>query len=502
MSKTDVAKTEQKVYRSNFGATILFSGVQFFQIIITVVRSKFVALFIGTTGMGISSLLHSATDLISACTNFGLKTSGVKTVASASESNDYYTVAKTIAVLRRLILCTGLLGTLICIGLSPLLSKSSFDSGEYTMSFVIVSLVILFNQLNNGELVLLQGLRKKELLAKANVIGQTLGLILTVPLYYFYGIKAIVWVLVLSSLLTFLISSIYSRKLKIERVSISWKETFGIGWEMIKLGIFLSLQFLLSQLALYLIRNYVSQTGGVDQVGLYSAGTTIINTYLGLVFTAIATDYFPRLSSMKSFSDMNEAVRRQAELSMLLFAPIIVAFIVYIRPIIILLYSDKFLPIEYMLYWGMSATLIKAMGWSLSYTILAKAKPAYFFLNEVIAKCYTFPITILGYKYFGLTGFGIALLIGYAIYLVQEMIVTKHLFGTSFPRYIWKLFVVLNLPILVVLFIKMIPSATASYLMGTIVLIITGLYVYNKLNKLMDLNEIVKSKMGKYKHTK
>lgn len=502
MAEVNVEQSEKKAYRSNFGATILFSGVQFFQILITIVRSKFVAMFIGTTGMGISSLLHSTTDLISACTNLGLKTSGVKTVAAASEGNDRYKVALTIAVLRRLIFCTGLLGTIICIVLSPYLSKVSFGDGEYTLSFVFVSFVILFNQLNNGELVLLQGLRKKDFLAKANVIGQTLGLLLTVPLYYFYGIQAIVWVLVLSSILTFVISRIYSRRLHIESVSISWRETFNIGLEMVKLGIFLSLQFLLAQLVLYLTRNYISNVGGVDEVGLYSAGTTIINTYLGLVFTAIATDYFPRLASLKSYSDMNSAVRRQAELSILLFAPIVVAFIVFIKPVIILLYNDKFLPIEEMLYWGMAATLVKAMGWSLSYTLLAKAKPLYFFLNELVAMCYSFPLAIVGYKFYGLTGTGIALLIGYIIYLIQVIIVNKKLFGIEYNGLTWKLFILLNIPIIISFFIKQIPSTWIGYVAGSIVLIITTVFAYKGLDKRMDLNEIIKGKIQKYKGIK
>lgn len=497
-SSVPESKNEKNAFRSNFGATILFSGVQFFHILISIVRSKFVALFIGPLGMGISSLLHSATDLISACTNLGLKTSGVKTVASAGESNDFDKIAKTIAVLRRLILCTGLLGTIICIALSPFLSQNSFGNGDYTWSFIFVSVIILFTQLNNGELVLLQGLRKKEMLAKANVIGQVLGLVLTLPLYYFYGVKAIVWVLVLSSIITYCISSFYTHKLHIQRIHVTWKETFSVGWEMIKLGIFLSLQFLMAQVVLYVVRNYISRVGGVDQVGLYSAGTSIINTYLGLIFTAIATDYFPRLAATKNMTDMNDAVRRQAELSILLFAPIIIAFIVFIRPVIIMLYSERFLPIEHMLYWGMAATLLKAMGWSLSYTLLAKAKPLYFFLNELGAVVYTFPLTILGYKFFGLTGLGIALVIGYLIYLIQELIVTKKLFNTTLPASTWKLFVLLNIPLALVLGAKFIPSAAISYIVGSIFLIITSIFVYRELNARMDLSDIIKKKMSKF----
>ena len=134
-------------------------------------------------------------------------------------------------------------------------------------------------------------MRQKKSLARANVIGQTLSLLWTVPLYYFYGLNAIVWVLVLSPLIAFCISRYYTYKLKLDTARVTWRETLQIGREMIKLGFFLSLQFLMQQAIVFIIRNFVSARGGVAEVGLYSAGTAIVTTYLGLVFSAIATDY-------------------------------------------------------------------------------------------------------------------------------------------------------------------------------------------------------------------
>ena len=53
---------EQKSsYRQIVKATSLFGGVQFFQIIISVIRSKFVAILLGPAGMGIVGLLTATT---------------------------------------------------------------------------------------------------------------------------------------------------------------------------------------------------------------------------------------------------------------------------------------------------------------------------------------------------------------------------------------------------------------------------------------------------------
>lgn len=484
-------------YKDSFKATLLFSGVQVYQIIIRVVRSKFVAMLLGPGGMGITSLLRSTTDLVSATTNLGLRTSGVKSVAAARAENNKERLEKTMAVLRRLILITGILGTIVCAAFSPIWSQQSFGNSDYIWSFVAVSLVILFDQLNQGELALLQGLQQRQMLARANVIGQTLGLILTIPLYYIWGVKAIVAVLVLSSLLNLCITLFYVRKLHVPRVHVTVSEIVIIGREMVKLGLLLSIQHLLSQGSTYLVRNYVSQTGGLDEVGLYSAGATIISMYLGLVFTAMATDYFPRLAVTKNTEEMGETIRTQAEIAILLFAPIIIAFVVFIKPVILVLYSDKFIPIEGMLYWAMAGTLIKALAWSLSYSLLAKASAKVFFINEVIAITITFTCNMLGYKFFGLTGFGISVVITYVIYLIQMLLVTKHYFNFNFGKNLWRLFALLNILVLSALVSKVLLSEIAGYVVGCVLLLITGWYSLMLLDRKMGIKKSIASKLKK-----
>ena len=494
---SEVSAKDRSGYRNSFGSTLLFSGVQIYQIIIKIVRSKFVAMLIGPEGMGITSLLHSTTDLVSSATNLGLSTSSVKSLSAAYAQGNQHDIAITIIVLRRLVFLTGLFGMLVCACLAPVWSQQSFGNDDYIFAFVFVSVVVLAEQLYKGEIALLQGLRKKKSLAMANVVGQTVSLFITIPLYYFYGLKAIVWVLVLFQLMTYAISKFYTKSIKIEKIYVTWKQTFSLGSEMIKLGFFLSLQILLSHGVLYLVRNYVSKTGGIEEVGLYSAGTSIVNVYLGLVFSAIATSYFPQLAGTKSNEEMGDAVKKQAEISILLLAPIIVAFIVFAKPAILVLYSEKFLPIEGLLYWAIAATLIKAMGWAMSYTLLAKAKPSTFFLNELLSKFYTFPLAILGYTYMGLTGFGIAILIGYSIYLMQELIVVKRLFNISYTFSIWRLFFLLHLPVLAVFLIMILTSTMMAYLLGSLLFCLTIIYVLYELDNRIELLSAIKNRYKK-----
>ena len=68
-----------------------------------------------------------------------------------------------------------------------------------------------FNQLSTGELVLLQSLRRLQNLAKANVYGSFVGLLVTIPLYYKYGVEGIVPVIIITSLITLFFSWYFAK---------------------------------------------------------------------------------------------------------------------------------------------------------------------------------------------------------------------------------------------------------------------------------------------------
>ena len=160
---------EQKSsYRQIVKATSLFGGVQFFQIIISVIRSKFVAILLGPAGMGVVGLLTATTELVAGLTNFGLGTSAVKNISEANATDNRERISIVIAVVRRLVWITGLLGSLVTLVASPWLSQFTFGNKDYTIAFIWISITLLLNQLSTGELVLLQGLRKLQQLAKAS----------------------------------------------------------------------------------------------------------------------------------------------------------------------------------------------------------------------------------------------------------------------------------------------------------------------------------------------
>ncbi|MCQ4872509.1 O-antigen translocase [Butyricimonas paravirosa] len=494
MLGTSSSAKDNSSYKESLKATSLFGGVQVFNILIGVIRSKFIAILLGPSGMGMYGLFTLTTSLISSFTNCGLGTSAVRNIAEANSTRDQNRIALIISVFRKLVWFTGLIGMSVCVCFASFFSKLTFGDTSYTCAFMLLSVTILLTQLTAGQNALLQGLRKYKYLASANVLGHVLALLTTIPLYYFWGVKAIVPSIMIMGIVTFSLARYFSGKVKIEKKSAPIAVFKSEGGNMLKMGIFISLQSLLSILTSYIVRIYISRTGGLDDVGFYTAGFTIINSYVGLIFTAMSTDYYPRLSGVASSnSAMNKMINQQAEIALLLLAPIISLFIVFAKWGVVILYSQKFLAMEGMLYWAMFGIFFKAMGWSVAYSFLAKSDTKVFFWNEFSAVVYTFILNIVGYQMAGLTGLGISFCISFLVYFIQVIIVCGKRYGYKMEKKIVRIFSVQLILSTVCVIVKVLSPNLVSYPVGSIIFLVLTFYSYRELDKILDIKRYIKS---------
>lgn len=491
---------QKSSYRQIVKATSLFGGVQFFQIIISVIRSKFVAILLGPSGMGIVGLLTSTTGLITGLTNFGLGTSAVKNISEATATNDNERISSVILVMRRLVWVTGLLGAIITLVFSPLLSEFTFGNKEYTLAFIWISITLLFNQLSTGELVILQALRKLQNLAKANVYGSFVGLLFTIPLYYRYGIKGIVPVIIITSVVTLFFSWYFANKVKLEKTKVSYKETVSEGKSMMIMGFMISLSGLIGLIAAYLLRIFINRTGNVADVGFYSAGFTIINTYVGMIFTAMGTDYFPRLSVVSSDNNQcRQLINQQSEIALLILAPILIAFLIFVNWAIIILYSTKFLSITGMVYWATMGIFFKAISWAIAFVFLAKGAGKLYFWNEFVGNVYALLISLLGYYYGGLTGLGIAFLVSYVLYLIQVYLIAKVKYKFSFNISFIQIFAIQFLLAVLGFAVVNLIKQPYTYVLGVFLIAASCWFSYRELESRIGINELLKSIIEKLK---
>lgn len=410
-------------YRQIFKATSIFGGVQVITILIGILKTKFVAVWLGVTGVGIMGLLNASLAFMTTLTGLGLALSAIQEISEAAGSGDELRVSRSIKTSQRWFLFTGLLGMLLTLSLAPLLSELSFGNTKYTGAFVLLSVTLLLSAITTGQKVLLQGLRSIKHLAQSTIAAAVIGFFVSMPLFYYYGIDGIVPSLFLTSVLSLVINWFYSRKIKLKRVDISYKSSFEDGFNMVKLGLALTVSVLIGALVKYLIAAYISRRGGTEQVGLFQAGFALITGYVGIVFTAMATDYFPRLAATKEIRECNSLINQQIEMALLVMAPICVALTISLPIVIKVLYTVDFLATIPMLEWVLFAVIIKSISWSIGFIFLAKADYLTAFKVDNISNFFFLTGYIALYFILGLQGIGIA---EFGLYCLGLILVYYH----------------------------------------------------------------------------
>lgn len=482
--------------RSSYGnilkATALFGGVRVFQIIIHIIRAKVVAMLIGPAGMGIHNLLKSTLDTVNHVTGCGLQTSAVRDIAKAHDGGDQERIDVVITSLRLIVWLTGLIGVLVVFLGSAPLSYFAFGNYEYSTAFKYLSIIMFATQLNTGQVALLQGTFHYKYLAKSSLIGNFLSLLLTIPLYYYLREKGIVPALIIASLITLYYSWNASRKVTFHYVKLPFSKLFLEGKGMLTLGLVLAIGSLIGNLSSYLMNIFISHSGSISDVGLYTAGTTIANSYIFLVMSSMSTDYVPRLSALNgNIEAQNEAINKQTELLAIILLPLLVFFIVFSKEMILLLYSSEFIVISTMLELFMVGMLFQAFTWCLSYAVVARGDKKLFLLTEI----YNFSISILlkvvGFYIAGLDGIGVAFIVDYIFELLLIFIVChrKYQFRLSPDCQIVIFYSVVICTITLVSVYVL--SSYWRYVIGIVLLLLACVYSIKELNKRVNLKAII-----------
>ncbi len=422
-------REKSKDYSHVLKYTGLFGGVQGVNILVGIARNKLVAEILGPAGMGLISLFNSTINLISNSTNLGISMSAVKSISEAYDNKDEEKMRRIISMVRAWSILTAVAGMALCIFLSPWLSRWTFGWGNHTLHFIFLSPVVAILALTGGEMSILKGMRRLRALAKISVYNVVAALFTSVPLYFFFGEAAIVPSLLVMALTQMLLTIGFSWKM-FPFENPFGKGVIGKGMGMVKLGVAFVLAGILGSGADFLIRSFLSYNSSLETVGLYSAGYMMTMTYASMVFSAMETDFFPRLSANHHLvTTTNTIVNRQIEVSLLLVAPMLVFFIIGVPILLPLLYSGKFTPVIGMVQITVFAIFIRAIKLPMAYLPLAKGDSRSYLLLEGIYDILLVIAVVLAFLQWGLLGCGIAItIVGFLDFLII-LFYTKYKYG-------------------------------------------------------------------------
>ena len=423
-----MASKQSNISRMAMKAMGIFGGVQVMGILCSIIRTKLVAMWIGPVGIGLFGLFNNALEMIATGTNLGIRSSSVRDISQAHDKSDPGLISRMVTVVRKWSLWLGLAGALLTLVLAPALSQMTFGDSTHIWGFVALSVAVLLQALTNGEYAVLQGTSRLKRLASVTLWGTIVGLAVSVPLFYLLRSRSI-----LPSILAYAVAlaafAWLLRNREYPAASLSRRETFDMGKGFVKLGIFMTLGNFAGILASYAFNAWLNVNTSTEQVGFYQAGYTLINKYTGLILTALGMEYYPRLSKVAdSRLRLRAFVSQEINVAIAVMAPVVALFILLRELVVWILYTPEFNVILTFVSWGMVGTIFRTLSWCLAFTILAKGDGKTYLWTEVASAIINLVLNIVFYRWWGLTGLGVAFLVSYLLYTIIVAVVYFRLY--------------------------------------------------------------------------
>lgn len=452
-------------YRQIFKSTGLLGSVQVLYVLIAVLRNKIAAQFIGPAGIGLADLYGRTIDLMGSATNFGLGLSAVRCLsevfdtenenaetrhaqnATAPESPHSPAAAglspiafpqstHQVRIIRTWVLLSAILGVIVTLCLSPLISRAATGSADYTLSFCLLAPMVGFTTLMGGEMAILKATRRLKRLAFASACGAVATLAVSAPLYIFCGMRGIVPTLLITSAAMFAFNLRESKRIFPYRIGPLQKGFIKKGLPLVKLGTAYILAGMITSGAEMLIRAGLMRSPlGYAEIGFYTAGFTLTVSYARIIFVAMDADYYPRLATVVADRRaMNLNINRQINTLIVLMAPFLLLFCTFLPLIIRLLYTAKFLVITPMVLCAAPCMFFKAVYTPIAYIPLARGDSFVYMTIELIYDVVLCLSVIGGYQLYGLTGAGMGLAAAHLFDFVMVHLVYARRYGYRMNR--------------------------------------------------------------------
>lgn len=423
---------ERKLYDRILKYTGVFSSVQGVALVISVVLAKAKSLLLGPAGFGITENLNRTTDIIKNATNLGIQTVAVPEISVSTDEHQKALLSERILVTRSWALLTAIVGMAVCLVLAPLLSLWAFDGdNSYSFSFMALSLAVAATAVTGGETAILRGTGMLRQIALSQLLTGLVSLCISVPLYWFLRFDGIVPALALSAMGSTAVTCFYScRRFPYRACPFSWK-VLHQGTGMIGFGIYFTAAAFLGAWAWSFIARYLTEQGGTELTGMYSAGYMLVNYLMTLLLSVSDSEYYPRLSA--AGNNMKEAHRimdNQVRAMCMLAAPVVILFILCVPVMVyVALEYEKFQMSTTLAQMAVIGLFFKAVYQPVAYLVLARSDSRIYLMQEAI--CYILLITcvVMGYRMAGPLGIGLSFAVWEFSYLILTLIVSRLRYG-------------------------------------------------------------------------
>jgi PST family polysaccharide transporter len=397
------------------------------KIVAGILTSKAIAFFIGVEGMALIGNLRNFLSAIQSISILGFYNGVVKTIAKFRE--DSVNLSKTLSTAYYFCFFSTIIVAFLCYYNAQFINDLLFTS-YYDFAYVIkiMALALPFYSLNMMSFSIMNGFSNYKMLLIINIIGQILGLLVTLLLIYQDRIDGALIAAVVAPSLIFLITlvGIVNRKnlmtyIKTDHISFDILKSFGPYAAMA----------LVTAIALPLIsiciRNYIISEIGIQEAGYWEAMNRISSYYLMFVMSIITLYIVPKFSKIHSKKEFKKEIFGFYKSVMPIFGIGLIVLYFLKSLVVPLIFSEAFTPTENLFFWQLLGDFVKVLSLVISYQFLAKKMFMHFIAIELFLVITLYFSSIYLIDEFGVEG----AVIGHFLSYVMHYGIVLLIFGTS-----------------------------------------------------------------------
>lgn len=398
----------------------------FIRIISGILTTKAIAAFIGPEGMALIGNLRNLLSSIHSIAILGIYNGVVKYVSDFK--NNILELSKTISTAFYLGFISTTIISFLCYYNADLLNRWIFGAYDYSYIFKVIALAVPFYSLNMFSFSIINGFSKYKILLVINIIGQILGLSITLILIWQNNIDGALVSVVITPSIIFLITlvAITNRRSLSSQIKASNFDLSIIK----KLSVF-SLMALITAIFLPLvtivIRNYIIENIGMKEAGYWEGMNRISNYYLMFVNSLLALYILPRFSEINKIKEFRKEVLNFYKTLMPAFGIGLVVIYLFRDFIISIIFSNEFRPMEDLFLWYLLGDFVKVLSVVIAYQFLAKKMFWHYMITEVFLVLLIYFSSIYFIDLYGVRGATIAHFVTYLFYFGVILLI----FGTS-----------------------------------------------------------------------
>lgn len=412
---------------SLFKITSLNSFSVVLKIGIGLITSKILAVFVGPSGMALVGNLRNFLTSLENISTLGFQNGIVKYTAE-NEKNKVELQKIITTVFISLSFIAVLLGFVLFFTAQYWNTRIFGNNTEYLPVFKVLALALPFYAVSIFFVALINGLGKFQKVIWINIIGNIIGLAVSLFLILQYQtIGALMAIVIAPALLFFVTFYLVQKEINFFQIIKLDLFDFKIIKNLSSYSLMALVSSILGPFVFLAIRNHIIHDLGIEQAGYWETITRISSYYLLFISTILTVYFLPKLSKASTNQETKSVFWEFYKFILPVFVLGLIVLYLARFFVVKLLFSKEFLPVTDLFFWQFLGDIFKVCSLILGYQFFAKKLTLAFILTELFSLFILYTASVYYIQIFQIEG----VVIAYAFQNLSYLIVLAIYFRKS-----------------------------------------------------------------------